>query len=196
MQGMPALSINWGPWRGDGMSAVVADDLHRRWGLLAIDPDEGVEMLGHLLDAEVAQVWAAPLDIEILKKRAAELPHMSLVSEVVGSPVAPPRQASQARSDLDGGLRDLPEEERPDAVLNYVVDVVRSVTGMGPSETVRVEDRFDDLGVDSLLSIDLIEAVESSLYVSLPQTIFIDCPTIEKFARYIIKELDKTAPVS
>ena len=196
MQGLPALSINWGPWRGDGMSAVAADDLHRRWGLLAINPDEGVEMLGHLLDAEVAQVWAAPLEIEILKKRATELPHLSLVSDLVGATVAPVRQASQTRSDVDGGLRDLPDEERPEAVLKYVVDVVRSVTGMGPSETVRVEDRFDDLGVDSLLSIDLIEALESSLSVSLPQTIFIDCPTIEKFARYIIKELDKTAPVS
>lgn len=196
MQGMPALSINWGPWRGDGMSAVAADDLHRRWGLLAIDPGEGVEMLGHLLDAQAAQVWAAPLDLEILKKRAAELPHLSLVSELVGAPVAPPKQASQARADVGGGLRDLPEEERNNAVLNYVVDVVRSVTGMGPSETVRAEDRFDDLGVDSLLSIDLIEALESSLNVSLPQTIFIDCPTIEKFAGHIIKELDRTAPVS
>lgn len=196
MQGLPSLSINWGPWRGDGMSAVAADDLHRRWGLLAIDPDEGVEMLGHLLDTEVAQVWAAPLETETLKKRAAELPHLSLVSELVGSTVAPVRQSNQARSDVDGGLRDLPDEERPEAVLKYVVDVVRSVTGMGPSETVRVEDRFDDLGVDSLLSIDLIEAMESSFSVSLPQTIFIDCPTIVKFARYIIMELDKTAPVS
>jgi acyl carrier protein len=124
------------------------------------------------------------------------LPHLSLVSDLVGATVAPVRQASQTRSDVDGGLRDLPDEERPEAVLKYVVDVVRSVTGMEPSETVRVEDRFDDLGVDSLLSIDLIEALESSLSVSLPQTIFIDCPTIEKFARYVIKELDKTAPVS
>ncbi|MDQ3802677.1 MAG: SDR family NAD(P)-dependent oxidoreductase [Acidobacteriota bacterium] len=196
MQGAPALSINWGPWRGDGMSAVAADDLHRRWGLLAIDPDDGVEMLGQLLSVEGAQAWAAPLDIEILKTRSAELHHLSLVSEMVGTPVAPPKEARHAGAELGDGLRDLPEDERHAAVLKYVVEVVRSVTGMGPSETVQAADRFDDLGVDSLLSLDLIEALERSLGVTVPQTIFIDCPTIERFAGYLGKEIEGAAPVS
>ena len=177
------------------MSAVAAEDLHRRWGLLAIDPDEGVEMLGRLLDAEGAQAWAAPLDTEVLKRRSAELPHLSLASDLVGAPVAPPRQTGQARADV-GGLPDLPEEERRAAILKYVVEIVRSVTGMEPSETVRVEDRFDDLGVDSLLSLDLIEALERSLSVSLPQTIFIDCPTVEMLAGYLAAEVGRAAAVS
>ena len=67
---------------------------------------------------------------------------------------------------------------------------------MGSSEAVRAEDRFDDLGVDSLLSLDLIDAMNSSIGVSLPTTILIDCPTIEMLIGYLVREVDRAATAS
>ena len=195
MHGASALSINWGPWQGNGMSAVLADDLHRRWGLLAIDPSDGVDMLGQLLGMEGAQAWAAPFEAEILRKRLAESPHLSLVGELVGFPEGRPAARSRSGTDVGRRLRDLPAEERRAAVLEHVVEVVRSVTAMDPSEVVRVDGRFDDLGVDSLLSLDLIEALNRSLGVSIPPTITIDCPTIELLTGYLVGEVGRVAAV-
>ena len=48
--GLPALSVNWGPWAGDGMAAHT--DAARRWeavGLTPIDPEKGLDMLEYLL---------------------------------------------------------------------------------------------------------------------------------------------------
>jgi acyl transferase domain-containing protein len=189
MQGLPALSINWGPWQGEGMSSDVVDDLYRRWGLLAIDPSEGVEMLGQLLNIGGGQVWAAPVDVDLLKKRSAESPHLALVAEIVGAheqPVSSPR--GRAVTNGTSKLQDLPDDQRRVAVLEHVVDMVRSVTGMEASEQVRVDARFETLGVDSLLTLDLLNALSRFFGVNLPSTIFINCPTIELLVKYLCEE--------
>lgn len=189
MRGAPALSINWGPWQGDGMSAHVMDDLYRRWGLLAIDPAEGVEMLGQLLNIGGGQVWAAPVDIDLLQKRSAESPHLALVAEMVGAQEGHiPSSRSRAAANGTSKLQDLPDDQRRAAVLEHVVDLVRSVTGMEASEPVRVDARFETLGVDSLLTLDLLNALNRFFGVNLPSTIFINCPTIELLVKYLCEE--------
>ena len=48
-QGLPALSINWGPWADGGMAAGAANQISRRWsdrGLASLTPDEGLRALG------------------------------------------------------------------------------------------------------------------------------------------------------
>ena len=189
MQGLPALSINWGPWQGDGMSSNVVKDLYRRWGLLAIDPGEGIEMLGQLLNIGGGQVWAAPVDVDLLKKGSAESPHLGLLSELIGAQerlVSSPR----GRAVVNGTskLQDLPDDQRRAAVLEHVVEMVRSVTGMEASEPVHIEARFETLGVDSLLTLDLLNALSRFLGVNLPSTIFINCPTIELLVKYLCEE--------
>ena len=189
MQGAPALSINWGPWKGEGMSSHVMDDLYRRWGLLAIDPSDGVEMLGQLLNLGGGQVSAAPIDVDVIKKRSAENPHLSLVADMVGAPEGRvPAARGKAVSNGTGKLQDLPEDQRRAAVLEHVVDLVRSVTGMEASESVRVDVRFETLGVDSLLTLDLLNALSRFFGVNLPTTIFINCPTIELLVKYLCEE--------
>jgi myxalamid-type polyketide synthase MxaC len=189
MQEVPALSINWGPWQGEGMSAQVADDLYRRWGLLSIDPSQGVEMLGQILNMGGGQVWAAPVDIDLLKKRAAESHHLSLLAELVGAQKgrAPsPKVFASAIS----SLQNLPDDQRGTAILEHVVDMVRSVTGMEATEPVRADARFEALGVDSLLTLDLLNALSRFFGVTLPSTIFINCPTIELLVKYLCEETE------
>lgn len=189
MQGAPALSINWGPWKGEGMSSQSMDALYRRWGLLAIDPSEGVEMLGQLLSIGGGQAWAATLDVDLLKKRSAESPHLSLVAELVGAQEARiPSPRGRAAANGTGKLQDLPEDQRRAAVLEHVVDLVRSVTGMEASEPVRIDARFEVLGVDSLLTLDLLNALSRFFGVNLPSIIFINCPTIELLVKYLCEE--------
>ncbi|MGC2745498.1 MAG: type I polyketide synthase, partial [Candidatus Angelobacter sp.] len=199
IQGLPALTINWGPWKGDGMSSQVIHDLYQRWGLLAIEPAEGVEMLGQLLNNSSAQALAAPLDVDVLKKRSAESLHLSLMAELVDIqkrrvPSSTERITSNGNG--FGRLRDLPDDQRQAALLEHVVELVRSVTGMNGSEPVRVDVHFEVLGVDSLLTVDLLNALGRSFGVTLPATILIDCPTIERLVKYLFEETAKSVAVS
>jgi acyl transferase domain-containing protein len=194
MEGSPGLSINWGPWRGDGMSREVIDDLLRRWGLLGIDPEKGSEMFAQLLGIGSAQVWAAPIEAHIARARMSDSPHLSFLAGVAGVG----ENTSRPRRDGTAPISrfHLPEQERHDAVLQHVVDVVRNVTAMNSAESVRVDTRFDVLGIDSLLSLDLIEALEASFEITLPSTIFMDCPTIDGLVGYVCDEISRTMAVS
>jgi len=172
------------------MSSQATDDLYRRWGLLTIDPLEGVEMLSQLLTIGSGQMWAAPLDVDLLKERSAEFPHLSLVNELVGAeqvPIASSRGKAAAKG--ASKLEDLPDDQRWATVLEHVVDMVRSVTGMEASEPVRVDARFETLGVDSLLTLDLLNALSRFFGVNLPTTIFISCPTVELLIKYLCERL-------
>ena len=52
--------------------------------------------------------------------------------------------------------------------------------------------RSDDLGIDSLVSLDVIQALQRSLEITLPTTLLIDCPTLDFLCEYLINELQKT----
>lgn len=193
MQGLPALSINWGPWNGEGMSSRHASDLYRRWGLLPIDPSAGVEMLGQLLSMDGGQLWAAPLDLEQLKERSAEFAPLSLMAELVGAQNGHiPSPDGKTVANGVNRLKDLPEDQRRAAVQEHVIDLVRSVTGMEASEPVRVDARLETLGVDSLLTVDLLNALIRVFGVNLPATILINFPTIELLVKHLCEEIAKT----
>ncbi len=62
--GLPALSIDWGPWSGVGMAAAL-DEQRRRWAALGVSeiaPPQGLELLQHALTQDLTQVAALPVD--------------------------------------------------------------------------------------------------------------------------------------
>jgi acyl carrier protein len=111
------------------------------------------------------------------------------VAEMVGAQegrISSPR--GRAATNGTSKLQDLPDDQRRAAVLEHVVELVRSVTGMEESEPVRADARFETLGVDSLLTLDLLNALNRFFGVNLPSTIFINCPTIELLVKYLCEE--------
>ena len=62
-QGLPALSVAWGAWSGQGMaSSAEASDAWAARGLEAITPDSGFACLEQLLSADVAYGIVLPID--------------------------------------------------------------------------------------------------------------------------------------
>ncbi|WP_424097232.1 SDR family NAD(P)-dependent oxidoreductase [Moorena producens] len=64
-QGLPGLSINWGPWAAAGMAARLASGHHNRMqsqGIVAIEPEQGMQALGSLLSGSQSQVGVFPIN--------------------------------------------------------------------------------------------------------------------------------------
>ncbi len=62
--GLPALSVNWGPW-ATGLAAAVEVRDRRRWaevGIGTIEPDRGLRALWRLLPSPGAQAIVWPID--------------------------------------------------------------------------------------------------------------------------------------
>src|SRR5690606_32823327 len=60
--GLPATTINWGPWSEVGMAARAGSNRFR--GLRSIAPKEGVALLDEIVSSGHAQIVAVGLDVQ------------------------------------------------------------------------------------------------------------------------------------
>jgi acyl transferase domain-containing protein/trans-aconitate methyltransferase len=148
-----------------------------------------------LLDAgfEAAEAWpeatsaASGLGVHVI---AAHAPAGSAVAvpPVEGAPGAGVEEAVDgAATSILPALELAPPEERADLLVEYVRDAVVRVTRSDPSRQVGRRDRLMDVGVDSLMAVELARRLEDGLALAhpLPATLVFDHPTIEAIAAHL-----------
>ncbi len=87
------------------------------------------------------------------------------------------------------GLETIPVEERAAALKTHFVSIVAEVIGLDSPERIDSKKGLFDLGVDSLMAVDLGGRLEESLGLSLPSTLVFDYPTVEAIVSYLAQEL-------
>src|SRR5262249_33514671 len=60
--GLPALSVNWGPWAGGGMASTDAQTWLHRMGVSALPPAPAIDALAYLLPSSHTQTVVAQVD--------------------------------------------------------------------------------------------------------------------------------------
>src|SRR5262245_42020051 len=73
--------------------------------------------------------------------------------------------------------------------MAYLRAQVTKVLGMGSPEQIEPRQRLFDLGIDSLMALQLKNRLEPSLGCSLSQTLLFDYPTIEALTDYLVQEV-------
>jgi acyl transferase domain-containing protein/acyl carrier protein len=193
--GLPALTINWGPWAEVGMGAGGVESARQRWratGVRPIAPDLGAAAFERLLASNVPQAavlsidWSAFLDAF----PAGAVP--PVFARFVASTAAP-RSGADAPS-LPARVADAPPIERPRVVHEYVRDQAAKVLGLGDTFVFEPHQGLRDVGLDSLMAIELRNALQRALGKPLPATLAFDCPTIEALSERVLAELGVDQP--
>jgi myxalamid-type polyketide synthase MxaC len=175
-RGLPALSLAWGPWQGLGLAAGYGERL-RAAGIPSIAPAAALAELGRLLGAPELPPVVAIGGFEATL-RAGRLPG--------AAPAAAPR--------LD--LAALPPAGRAPALRAHLAALARGVLGFGPGEPILPDRPLLELGLDSLMAVDLRGAIAASLGRPLPATLVFDHPTLAALAAHLLppeEELDAEA---
>jgi short-subunit dehydrogenase/acyl carrier protein len=196
-QGLPAVSINWGPWAGTGMAAKLnARDRERlaSRGFEAMSVEEGLGALGRIVRHGAAQVIAVSAD---WSRYAAQFPGQqppALLQEVVRCARAVSAQRpvpAAAAPDFAAELASLPAMQRWPRIVAFVERHAARALGLAPGKAVNSQRPLHDLGLDSLLSVELRNALAASLGSPLSATLLFDYPTVETLARHLAKEVLK-----
>jgi len=175
--GLPGTSVGWGAWSTVGMAARLAAGSQRRIGrrgVRLIDPADGAALLPSLLTASAAQVGVVPISWARVAEESGDglrRPFLELMAaEVTSAPVT-----ATTRRFVDE-LATTAEAERVGLVRHHVRAAIAAVLGLA-ADGVGDDVEFSELGMDSLMAVELRNRLQSSLGRALPSTIAFDHPT-------------------
>jgi myxalamid-type polyketide synthase MxaB len=187
-RGLPALSVNWGPWAGAGMAGrtLEAGQMSSR-GLAPLPADEALVLLGRLLERPAAQ--AAVVDADwgrLIGCYTAGAP--SLLRDLA-APVVPTVAAVPKVREL---LLAAPEGERVGLVRDYLRDQLARVMELDRAK-IDPDQPLNTLGIDSLMVIELKNKMETDTGVVLPVSRFLEGPSIAGLAKLVVEGLPSSA---
>lgn len=179
--GLPVLSIDWGPWRDIGMAARLDAAQRQRLdaaGIGSLAPAAAFALLEKLLASKEPQAAVLAMDWP-LYVQAAPSPFLERLAH-------PP--TVESGDNLRAVLARAEARERADLLASALVDLVAKVLRL-PRGEVGPRERLFDLGVDSLLAVELKKRLEAALELRLPPTLLFDYPSVETLTRYLLAEL-------
>ncbi|MGW2279753.1 type I polyketide synthase [Streptomyces sp. NPDC001770] len=186
--GLPATSVSWGPWGGDGMAAhgTVRASV-KAMGMSLLDPDTALTALRRALDGGDTTVTVADVDWSVFAPAFTSTRPSPLLSAL-----AEARRTTSGPNAADGfaeKLAGLTGGERERALNDLVCGQAAVVLGYGDAGAVEPTAAFRDLGFDSLTSVDLRNRLSGAAGVPLPATLIFDYATPAALAKYLGAEL-------
>lgn len=193
--GLPALAINWGVLGGEGYVARnerVAEFLARQ-GTGALAPREVTTLMESFLASHTTQVAAIRVDWAKWRQASRAMQENPLMERIFASGVEL-QETGGGANDWRQKIQSAGPDKRHDVIGEAVRDVVGSVLRVKP-DTLRADQPLTDLGLDSLMGVEIENLLESSLGVSLPPTSLMRARTIGQIATLISEHLGgATAP--
>ncbi|NES02959.1 MAG: amino acid adenylation domain-containing protein [Okeania sp. SIO2F4] len=196
--GLPGLSINWGMWDKVGMAAKMRERYRQRLieeeGVGVISAEGGMQVISQLIGQNNAQVVVLPMTDWSKWIGAFQEPppfYEYLMPDV------PVKQESNQSLKLD--WERIPQSALRDALISHVRELVAKTLGFKEPEKIELTQRLFDLGLDSLMAIELRSYLQRSLGCNLRSTLLFDYPTIEALVDYLAVEvlnLDNRTPAS
>ncbi|HAC64051.1 MAG TPA: hypothetical protein DCF68_11050, partial [Cyanothece sp. UBA12306] len=194
--GLPALSINWGAWDEVGMAAKLSREQKQRLAAQGIDfirHQDGCQLLGKLMTQNVTQVTVLPMtDWAKWLNTFQEVPNFYqylMPDTSVESPLKPSFKLE---------LEQTPQSARRDLLTSHVRELVAKTLGFKKPELIGSGQRLFDLGLDSLMAIELRSYLQNSLQCNLRSTLLFDYPTLDKLVDYLALEvlnLENSEPI-
>jgi NADPH:quinone reductase-like Zn-dependent oxidoreductase len=182
--GLPGLSINWGPWTDAGMAAETADrkgtDFAAR-GLGMLTHVEADAALGRLLDSSPPQVLAAWLD-------AQRLPRGSLLADAGGRATSPALREERSGDAHGATRRAISAASGANRSLLLKAAIEREAAralGLKSGYRFDASRPLNELGLDSLLAVQLANALSALLDAPLSATLLFDYPTIDALTLHL-----------
>jgi acyl transferase domain-containing protein/NADPH:quinone reductase-like Zn-dependent oxidoreductase/SAM-dependent methyltransferase/acyl carrier protein len=175
--GLPALTINWGVLGGDGYVARnerVAEFLARQ-GTTELSPREVTSLLESALRTGVTQEMAIRVDWGKWRQFFRGMQENPLLEHIFATVEG--QETGNTISDLRLKIESASPEELEILIGRAVRDAVGSVLRVKP-EALREDQPLTDLGLDSLMGVEIENSIEGSLGVALPPASLIRARTI------------------
>ncbi|AFM15061.1 polyketide synthase family protein [Mycolicibacterium chubuense NBB4] len=194
-QGVRGISVNFGPWSGGMADAESRARLEQR-GIRTLSPADALAGLADVVGASgsgpaqgvVARIdWARFLPLYQQAGKRAFLSERD--REVPAQPTATaPQVLPSGKTPLVEQLANAPQQQRRKLLIDHLRAVVAEVTRVDAAE-IREDAGFFDLGMDSLMAVELRQRIEQGVGREIPATLAMDHPRLSDVADYLLGEV-------
>jgi acyl transferase domain-containing protein/acyl carrier protein len=185
-QGLPALCINWGPWNC-GMAVQEFQEYVNRLGIQPLQPKHALEYLKNLLSTDWPQAtvlsvdWKAFQESYQMREAGSILSHLPGITEVSRER----KYLGSERAKIEAS----PLNDRQSLLLKYLYKEVKQILHLDSGSVIDEQTGFVQLGMTSLMAIELRNRLQSGLGCVLPATLAFEASNIEQLASYLVREV-------
>ena len=190
-EGLPALSINWGPWAGGGMATDTALEQYKRVGNRGLDPAQAVAALQTLIETGAVQSAVADIDWPSFRTAYEARRPRPLISELTASPQTVTSASSAIGAPWVERLSSTPVEERVGELARLLRGEVAQTLGFESAADVPLDQTFHDMGMDSLMSADFAQRLQKRVGIRSTALVF-EHPYVEALATHLLEKLALT----
>jgi acyl transferase domain-containing protein/acyl carrier protein len=191
--GLPILSINWGPWTQSGMAANLRSDrqtaLEER-GMSFLVPELGLQLLEQLITFNIPQVGVLKVDWSIFKQKLGReriKPFLSaMITNLPEADVMPPETSGELLKKLQ-----LQHKNQESEIKKILIDTIQTEIAeiLKLPKLPEIQDSFFELGLDSLMAIELVNRLEKGLNQRLSATLLFNYHNIKSLVEYLYQEV-------
>jgi acyl transferase domain-containing protein len=197
-EGRAALSVNWGAWSDVGMATRVSDAFRERWaaqGFQLIPPARGGAALWRALDGGFVQAIVQPANWTTFGRALGRRPVPKVLSELVRQSQGPARAAGGSARDenIRAALASAAPAERATRLREHIRHQVADVLGLDSSAVLKDDQPLTELGIDSLMAVELSNRLKTSLGQSLAPTLAFEFPTLGGLTAHLLERVDGDA---
>ena len=191
-QGKAATAIAWGSWEAIGMAARLSPEKQQRLreqGLAPLKIAEGLALLDEALRQPEPVVAAVNLDLGPLRARGVP----ALLRDLVGAAGPGLRRAKEG-----GGRHKLTQllalsgKARQQEAEALIRGEIAAVLHLASPSALALEQPLRELGMDSLLAVEISNRLAALLGKRLSATLLFDYPSVKALAEHLFGE----APVA
>ncbi|MGW4526679.1 type I polyketide synthase [Amycolatopsis sp. NPDC004378] len=195
-RGLTATSVAWGAWAGAGMTGDDSGEQLRRRGVRAMDPALALTVLRQALSADETFLAVADMDWARFAPAFTAARPRPLLDELPEVRQALEETPSEAESPFVQRLSEQSEAARAEALLDLVRAETAAVLGYPGPGSVEPDRAFRDLGVDSLIALEVRNRLVAATGLKLPAVVLFDHPDPRRLAALLGHQLLDAGPVA
>jgi NAD(P)-dependent dehydrogenase (short-subunit alcohol dehydrogenase family)/acyl carrier protein len=199
-QGLPCLSINWGPWAEVGMAARAssARGVASRV-MLPLRPVQALAALERLFEKSgPAQAVAMSVDWTQLARSFNGNQPPAMIADLMQEKARPVDAKTAREIGPRLSMQELmatPQAGRHAMLLAHVQKNLAQVMALDAPE-LDPEESMSNLGLDSLMALELQHSLEESFGVKLPLDLLMGMPSLNEFVTRLLEILAKSSAPS
>jgi len=197
--GLPALAVDWGAWAEVG--AAVRDDLEarvERTGLIHMAPEPALAALAWAMNQNAPQIAILDADWATYRQRFPRGGVPGLLAGLtvaVNPPVSrssfPLQKAEENRRDQPGSvtlreqLAAIPVSQRLDRLMDAIRAQAARIMRLDEVGNIADDRPLRDLGLDSLMAVEMRNALAAQVGAKLAATLLFDQPSVGALAVFL-----------